>query len=272
MVGKFTFFWIGIFLIQAPLSDGSPWKNSPFAYPPQEFEKRMRLQSSSASREAQQEQKRQIEGAPVDPPWVIEWAGGEAPSYVQLGQTLERGSYLSTPAGQVARLGFPWGGQAVIAPGASGMVPLDVHPVPSWLMEQGTARFLISQLSGAVTPRRPIRFAVFTPHGVVGVRGTDFVVEVKKEVTQVRVGSGKVWIAKSMDDLMKPKTRREVLAPAVIEMEGGAGGLKTPRKWDRYPWLRHFETHPPEVGEQVKKILEEQKSIRSQSVFAPGAR
>ncbi len=235
----------------------------------------MSLQSSSATaavRQARVEQKRQLEGNPVGPPALVSYRDAEGKNQPQKISALARGKKIEVAQGELVRLRFPGGAQAILPPGALVKIPEDSFPVAALFVEKGLVRFLVSHLNGIISPRKPIRFLAITPHGVVGARGTDFSVEVFETRTVARVSIGKIWIAQNPDDFVNPRVHREIISPSVVDLELGRADLPKPRDFDWFPWTQDFEKLHPGIPEEVKKVLEEQKELSSHSKFAPRAK
>lgn len=178
-----------------------------------------------------------LEGMPhikVDSP---KWG----PRTVNQEDALNIGEAFQTSDKGAVRIAFDDGSQAIIGSTSTVMLDFD-HPFLERLDNGKMAfrcpllRLVQGEMRVLVTPgtTRRYRFVVQTQHGVIGVRGTDFVVRIKEAGTSVQVLSGTVEIAPSYEKL----ARREVIRIPMISGGELFGESKPP---SRTPPLRRSD-------------------------------
>jgi hypothetical protein len=185
---------------------------------------------------------------------------------VHAGDELEYGDTFDTGAGGV-RLAFEDGHQVLIAKDSRVTViqePSASGDVPGIRIEQGEVRALITKLAQP-DPNKPYRFMIHSKAAVMGVRGTDFMVNVNHEGTDVHTVDGLVDMAPDARSLQEGHATP---LPALHSLAAQPGrAFAQPQAFNRDQYLASFHQRHPRLAAMHQAALQDERSGRISQRF-----
>lgn len=167
-----------------------------------------------------------------------------------VGVTLKDGSEITAEAGSDLSI--------------SDYVPGDPSSVPHAELDQGSAHFNVSHTTTGKTS-----FFLKTNSAVMGVRGTEFVVDQAADGTSnLHTLQGEVAMAKSENDLATPGHFTSVGAGTTSYLKRSMAAPAAPQKFDRQAYLGQLAKTHPGLAKHVRPVAPARPAARKKPSMA----
>jgi hypothetical protein len=181
---------------------------------------------------------------------------------VSAGGEFHEGDWWEMPSGSVGRFIFKQGSQALLTGGTrveTREVFLDQtgSKIPSLIIVRGEVRALVDPATpeelaqAAPGAKKPLRFLIRTKTAVMGVRGTDFIVEADEAHSTVHTMSGTVDVGRD-DFEVKSGKAQPVAASQFAESQEGHG-VSAPKPFEPASFLHQFHQKHPRMENAFKR-------------------
>ncbi|MBI3543038.1 MAG: FecR domain-containing protein [Deltaproteobacteria bacterium] len=176
---------------------------------------------------------------------TIEVRNGPAVNTMGIGDTLYVGDHVVTSAQQSVAIVLNDQSEIVVGPSSDFTVKqpyTEQAPATTVSLLYGMLHAVVEKIYSDEKP-----FVVETPSGVMGVRGTEFIVEHDAKATESAVHTleGSVAMAKSPEELRRPTAHALVTAGMMTSMQRGMASPPAPRKFERAAFFEHLKQRAP---------------------------
>jgi hypothetical protein len=192
------------------------------------------------------------------------------------GGELREGDSWDMPPDAVGRLIFRQGSQVLLTGGSRVEVREELsdqgtEKIPSVLVAKGEVRTLVDPASAEElaaqapgTPKR-LRFMIRTRSSVMGVRGTDFIVEASEAQSSVHTMTGTVDVGRDVGEVKTGKAT-PVAANQFTEAHAGQG-VTAPRSFEPGSYLNAFHQKHPRMQAAYQRAAADSGSGRLKQRF-----
>jgi len=197
--------------------------------------------------------------------------GGSKTRKAKAGDEIRYGDRIKTPAKVSVRVLYPDGTQIAVGQNSEAEIQRQEGDTSSQRLHSGQIWGQVTKIKNPVAGKSKPRFIIRTKTAILGVRGTEFVVDQGAKEAQFHTLEGEVEIAKDEAALKAGKVTK-LLQDQMLTAK--AGKLEVPKAFDRQQFMSALTAKQPQFQQflqQAPKPYEELEKVRQGvgSISAP---